>query len=138
MKTKWTHWILVYLFWVITAGLAFLCLISARNLSLLVLYAFSVSKWVAPVVDKMTFLILGILWLVLVIFAEYYYRKATARIVLWKHFSLVTSIELFFLSGSHLVPVLIITRWNTYWGSLLLLAIEIIGGITFLEQYKFG
>ena len=136
MKIKWTHGILVYLFWVITAGLGFLCLISARNLSLLVLYAFSASRWVAPVVDKMTFLILGILWLVLVILAEYYYRKAVTRIVLWKHFSLVTSIELFFLSGTHFIPILMISRTKFYWGILLLPTIELMGGIIFLIRRR--
>ena len=138
MKIKWVHWILVYLFWIISSGLGFLCLISARNLSLLALYGFSTSRWVAPVVDKVAFLILGILWLAFILLAEHYYRKAATKIALWKRFSLATSIELFLLSGSHLVPVLIITRSNTNWWSLLLPAIEIIGGITFLEQYKSG
>jgi len=71
MKTSWIQWILVYLFWFITAGLGFLCLISARSLSLSILYLFSVSRWAASAVDKMIFLILAVLWLVLVIFAEY-------------------------------------------------------------------
>jgi len=61
------------------AGLGFLCLISARNLSLLVFYAFSTSRWVAPAVDKFTFLILAVLWLVLVIFTEYYYREVVPK-----------------------------------------------------------
>lgn len=131
MKTNWTQWLLVYLFWVITAGLGFLCLISARNLSLLVLYAFSASRWVAPAVDKFAFLILAVLWLVLVIFTEYYYRAAVPKNILWKHFFLITSIELFFLSGSHLIPILIINKTNIYWGNLLLPGIELIGGIIF-------
>ena len=137
MKTSWIQWILVYVFWVITAGLGFLCLISARNLSLSILYLFSVSRWTASAVDKMIFLILGVLWLVLVIFAEYYYREAVAKNILWKHFSFITSTELFCLSGSHLIPVLIIGKTNVYWGSLLLPGIELIGGIIFFMQYKF-
>ena len=131
MKTKWTYWILVYLLWVTTAGLGFLCLISARNLSLLVIYAFSASRWVAPAVDKFTFLILAVLWLVLVIFTEYYYRGAVPKNILWKHFSLITSIELFFLSGSHLIPILIVSKSKIYGGSFLLPGIELIGGIIF-------
>lgn len=131
MKTKWTQWLLVYLFWVITAGLGFLCLISARNLSLLVLYAFTASRWVAPAVDKFTFLILAVLWLILVIFTEYYYRGAVPKNILWKHFSLITSIELFFLSGSHLIPILIVSKSKIYGGSFLLPGIELIGGIIF-------
>ena len=137
MKSKWIQWILVYVFWIITMGLGFLCLISARNLSLSILYLFSVSRWSAPAIDKMTFLILGILWLVLVIFAEYYYREANSKNILWKHFSLITAIELFCLSGSHLIPFLIISKTNVYGGSLLLPVIELIGGIGFFEQYKF-
>jgi len=120
MKRKWIQWILVYVLWIITAGLGFLCLISART-----------------AVDKMTFLILGILWLVLVIFAEHYYREALPKKTLWKHFSLITAIELFFLSGSHLMPILIISKTNVYGGSFLLPVIELIGGVIFFEQYKF-
>ena len=131
MKTKWTYWILVYVFWVITAGLGFLCLTSARNLSLSILYVFSAGRWVAPVVDKMIFLALGILWLVLVIFAEYYYREAVPKNVLWKHFSLITAIELFCLSGSHLIPILIISETKVSGGSLLLPVIELMAGIIF-------
>jgi len=131
MKTNLTQWLLVYVFWVITAGLGFLCLISARNLSLSILYLFSVSRWSAPAIDKMIFIILGILWLVLVIFAEYYYREAVAKNIVWKRFSLITAIELFCLSGSHLIPILIISKTEVYGGSLLLPAIELIGGITF-------
>jgi len=137
MKRKWIQWILVYVLWIITAGLGFLCLISARSLSLSILYLFSVSRWAAPAVDKMTFLTLGILWLVLVIFAEHYYREALPRKTLWKHFSLITAIELFFLSGSHLMPILIISKTNVYGGSFLLPVIELIGGVIFFEQYKF-
>ncbi len=137
MKTNWIRWILVYVFWVTTAGLGFLCLISARNSSLSILYLFSVSRWVAPAVDKIVFLILGVLWLVLVIFTEYYYRQAVAKNILWKHFSLVTAIQLFCLSGSHFIPVLIVSKTNVYGTSLLLPAIELIGGIILLGQYKF-
>ncbi len=137
MKIKWTQWLFVYVFWAITAGLGFLCLFSARKLSLFILYAFSANRWVASIVDKMTFLILGILWLVVVVFAEYYYRRTVTKRILWKHFSLITSIELFFLSGSYLIPVLIISKSEVYGGSLLLPVIELIGGIIFLEQYKF-
>ncbi len=131
MKTNWIQWILVYVFWVITAGLGFLCLISARNLSLSILYLFSVSRWVAPAVDNIISLILAVLWFVLVIFAEYYYRGAVPKNILWKHFSLITSIELFFLSGSHLIPILIVSKSKIWGGSFLLPGIELIGGIIF-------
>jgi len=138
MKAKWTQWILVYTLWIITAGLGFLCLTSARNLCISILYAFSANRWVAPVIDKFTFLALGILWLVLVIFTESYYREAVPKKTLWKHFSLITFIELFFLGGVHLIPILIISRsGGLYWASFLIPAIEFIGGIIFFEQYKF-
>lgn len=138
MKTKWVKWVLVYVLWIITAGLGFLCLTSGRNLFISILYAFSVNRWVAPAVDKFTFVILGILWLVLVIFTESYYREAVPKKNLWKHFSLITFIELFFLGGAHLTPILITSKLGgLHWASFLLPAIEFIGGIVFLEQYKF-
>jgi len=79
-----------------------------------------------------------ILWLVLVIFTESYYREAVLKKNLWKHFSLITFIELFFLGGAHLIPILITSKLGGLnWASLLFPAIEFIGGIVFFEQYKF-
>ena len=130
-RTKWTYGILAHLLWITTAGLGFLCLISARNLPLLILHAFSASRWVAPAVDKFIFLVLAILLLVLVIFAEYYYREAVPKNILWKRFFFVTSIELFFLSGSHLIPILIVSKSKIYGGNFLLPGIELVGGIIF-------
>lgn len=138
MRTKWLQWILVYGLWIITAGLGFLCLTSARNLCISILYAFSANMWVAPAIDKFTFLALGILWLILVIFTESYYREALLKKILWKHFSLITTIELLFLGVAHLIPILIMSKSKgLYWSSLLLPAIELIGGVVFFEQYKF-
>ena len=137
MKKGLVKWILVYVFWVITAALGFLCLISTTNLSISILYLFNVNRWTASVADKMIFIIVGILSLVLVVVAECYYREAVAKKILWKRFSLITAIQLLCLSVAHLIPVLIISGWNISWGSLLLPGIELIGGVIFFAQYKF-
>ncbi len=138
MKINWLQWILVYVFWVITVGLGFLCLISARNLSLSILQLFADNRWTASAIDKMLFIILAVLWLVLVIFAEYYYREGVAKNILWKHFSLVMAIQLFCLSAAHFIPVLIVSITDIYWAALLLPGMELIGGITFFALHKFS
>ncbi len=140
MKTKWTNGILLYLLWSITTILGFLCLTTANNLSLLGLSSSSLNRWEASLMAQFIFLVLGLLWFSLVIVAESRYRKSVTRTALWRRFSLVSSIELFFLSGAQLIPVLVVIKLGLgiNWWSLLLPATEIVGGVMFLEQGKSG
>ena len=54
-------------------------LIAARGLCLVILAAISFNPWAVRAADKFIFIFLGIIWLVLVIFSEYYYRDCVPK-----------------------------------------------------------
>lgn len=124
-------YILAYLLWIVTAALGFLDLIMARKLCLTLMAMISFNRWVAGAVDKFSFLIFGIIWLILVIFSEYYYRRSIFKKRLWQNFSLVTRLQLLFLFLTHLIPLplsgLKIGRYT-----LLATGAELTGGLALL------
>ena len=121
-----------YLLWVITAALGFLNLIAVRKLFLLILGATSVNPWATRAAGRFSFVILGIIWLVLVIFSEYYYRDSVPKKRLWKSFSLIAGIQLLFLFLTHLIPPLMLGAKGLNWISYLLTGGELSGGIVLL------
>lgn len=123
---------LCYLLWIITGALGFLSLIAARGLCLVILVAASFNPWAARAVDKFIFIFLGIIWLVLVIFSEYYYRDSVPKKKLWKSFSLITGIQLLFLFFTHLIPPLMLGIKELNWINYLLIGGELSGGIVLL------
>ena len=125
-------YLLCYLLWVITAALGFLNLIAARRLLLLILAATLVNPWAIRAVEKFSFVILGIIWLVLVIFSEYYYRDSVPKGRLWKSFSLIAGIQLLFLFLTHLIPPLMLGAKGLNWISYLLTGGELSAGILLL------
>ena len=122
MRKKWKIEILAYLLWSITIVLGFLCLTSINTVSLLGLSASSLNRWEASAMAQFIFILLGLVWFSFVVVAEMRYRKSATGLVLWRRFSLMTSIELFFLSGAHLTPVLLIIKsgLGINWWSFLL------------------
>ena len=125
-------YVLCYLLWVITIALAFLNLIGVRNLYLTIMGVLSVQSWCASAIDKISFLFLGIVWLVLAIFSEYYYRASISKNRLWKSFSLVTGIQLLFLFAAHFLPFLLVGVRSFTWMSYILFAVELGGGLFLL------
>ena len=47
MKIKWTRWIWVYVLWIITTALGFLCMLSTRSFTVFLIYFFPTNMWVA-------------------------------------------------------------------------------------------
>lgn len=125
-------YVLCYLLWGITIALAFLNLISARDLFLTIMGVLSVPYWSASAIDKITFIFLGIAWLVLSIFSEDYYRASISKNRLWKSFSLVTGIQLLFLFAAHLLPFLLVGVGSFTWMEYILFAGELGGGLVLL------
>lgn len=123
---------LCYLLWVITGALGFLNLIAARKLYLVILTILSVNPWAVRAADKFIFIFLGIIWLVLVIFSEYYYRDSVPKKRLWESFSLITGIQLLFLFLAHLIPPLMLGTKGLNWINYLLTGGELSGGIILL------
>lgn len=125
-------YVLCYFLWVITIALAFLNLIMARGLYLTIMGVLSVQSWSASGIDKVTFLFLGIVWLVLVIFSEDYYLTSISKNRLWKSFSLLTGIQLLFLFASHFLPFLLVGVRSFTWIYYILFAGELGGGLVLL------
>lgn len=96
-----------YSLWMITTALAFLNMIVARKLYLVILTALSVRPWSIAAIDKILFILIGLIWLAMVIFSEYYYRGGISVDRLWKRFSLITGIQLLFLFVAQLIPILL-------------------------------
>jgi len=125
-------YVLCYFLWGITIALAFLNLIGARGLYLTIMGVLSVQSWSASAIDKITFLFLGIVWLVLAIFSEYYYRTSISKNRLWKSFSLITGIQLLFLFAAHFLPFLLVGIRRFTWIDYILFAGELGGGLVLL------
>jgi hypothetical protein len=125
-------YVLCYLLWGITIALAFLNLITARSLYLTIMGVLSVQPWSASAIDKITFLFLAIVWLVLAIFSEYYYRTSISKNRLWKSFSLMTGIQLLFLFAAHLLPSLLVGVRSFTWIDYILFAGELGAGLVLL------
>lgn len=125
-------YVLCYLLWGITIALAFLNLIVVRNLYLTIMGVLSVQSWSASAIDKITFLFLGIVWLVLAIFSEDYYRISISKNRLWKSFSLITGIQFLFLFAAHFLPFLLVGVRSFTWIDYILFAGELGGGLVLL------
>jgi len=92
----------------------------------------SVQSWSASAIDKITFLFLGIVWLVLAIFSEDYYRTSISKNRLWKSFYLITGIQLLFLFAAHFLPFLLVGVRSFTWIDYILFAGELGGGLVLL------
>ena len=124
--------ILCYSLWVVTVALAFLNLIVARNLYLIIMSVASVPYWTIGALDKLLFIAAGVVWLVLTIFTEHYYRTGIPENSLWKRFSLFMGIQLLFLFTAHLLPSLLVGVRNFTWWEYLLFTGELGGGLLLL------
>ena len=131
-----SSYVLCYLLWGITIALAFLNLIVARNLYLTIMGVLSVHPWSAGAIDKISFLFLGIVWLALTIFSEYYYRESISKNRLWKSFSLIMGIQLLFLFAAHFVPFLLVGVRSFTWIDYILFTGELGGGLVLIAIRK--
>ena len=125
-------YVLCYPLWGITTALAFLNLMMARNLYLTIMGVLSVQPWPARAIDRILFVLLGIVWLVLIIFSECYYRASVSKNRLWKSFSLITGIQLLFLFAAHFLPFLLVRIRSSDWTQYVLFAGELGGGLALL------
>jgi len=84
-----------YALWFITGALGLLDLVVARRVLLEVHFALRLNPWTLAAVDKFGLLILGIIWLVLFLLCEEWYRRAAALSLsrLLKRFAVVTAAQ---------------------------------------------
>lgn len=104
-------WTLVYLAWAFTSALALLDVLALRRTVLSLFVAFQLEKWAFAAVDKWLFLIMGLAWLVSILFVLYYYNRvypgSTQLRPLLKPFLTSTAIELAIVGVSFIVRLLV-------------------------------
>lgn len=94
---------LAYTFWVITVALAFVALLVWRSTAMIALGMTSWDRYLEHAINQFGFLILAIVGLCVIIFAEFYYRTGVEKKQLLQRFSLITAIEVLIVSIAHLV-----------------------------------
>lgn len=77
-----------------------------REMQKVIVVNSGVSVWSWRAFDLFTFLILGIVWLSLVLYSQYYYEKGYKKGKMLKNFSRITGFQLIILFVAHLIPVL--------------------------------
>ena len=67
---------LAYLCWIATAAAGMLCIFQTRNAINVLWPAAGGSRWVLRAIDRFGLLLMGLIWLVYVIFVEQHYRSS--------------------------------------------------------------
>jgi hypothetical protein len=137
VQNSFIQYILTYLFWLITCGLALLdALVLRSTYHVLLTFDFS-QRYAARAVDDLSVLVLGVLLLILVIFIEHYYRTGAQNNKLLTRFCLLTTIELGMLALLHLVQIGVAWAYGSFNGTLLATAGgEALGALIFGWLYK--
>ncbi len=94
---------LAYIFWAITVALAFVALLVWRSTAMIALGMTNWDRYLEHAINQFGFLILAIVGLCVIIFAEYYYRTGVEKRQLLQRFSLITFIEVLVVAFAHCV-----------------------------------
>ena len=94
---------LAYFFWAITVALAFVALLVWRSSAMIALGMTNWDRYLEHALNQFGFLVLAIVGLCVIIFAEFYYRTGVQNQRLVQRFSLITFIEVLAVALAHLV-----------------------------------
>ena len=83
----------VYILWVIVSVVLLFCLIVARDAVTAVFRLITLDHWVIGAIEKFNLFILGLIGLVIVIFAENYLREGVPAGKLYKRFAIFLGAE---------------------------------------------
>lgn len=83
----------VYIFWIIVSAGALIDMLLARTSITMVFRVITLNRWVIGAIDKFGLFILGIVGLIVVIFAESYLREGAEKGQLYRRFGLFLGIE---------------------------------------------
>lgn len=92
---------LAYLFWAITVALAFVALLVWRSTALIILGMTPWDRYIEHALNQFGFLLLAIIGLCVIIFAEYYYRTGVEKRCVLRRFLLLSSIEVLVIALAH-------------------------------------
>ncbi len=90
--------ILPYLLMAVSGLLAVVILLLMRSLILAILFATHVNVWAWGAIDKFSFILLAVLWLVFVLFSHHYYERGLEQHLLWPRFWRISGIEVLIIA----------------------------------------
>ena len=133
-KRRWVHFIPAYLGWVVVMALGVWFMLISRNSFLGVLSAVYIRDsiqraWQVRFLDKVYFIAAGMLWTILAVITEAYFRKGAGRPGLGQRIAKVVGIELLLIFGADLL-LLILQGFNVgMWQRWLIVLGELALGI---------
>ena len=104
-ERRWVDFIPAYLGWAIVAALGVWFMLISRNSFLGVLSAVYVKDsiqraWQVRFLDNVYFIALGLLWTVVAVITEAYFRKGAGHPGLWRRIAKIIGIELLLIFGA--------------------------------------
>ncbi len=102
----WQHFV-VYVLTVITGLLGLLNLLMLREMILLLLLASSINPLSWAAIDKFSFILFAMTWLVTVYVSVHYYQKGFVNKRIWSYFLFITGVQVIILFLTHILPMLV-------------------------------
>lgn len=107
MKERRVAGVLSVLLAAVTGALGLLNWLILRGFVLLMLPVLQINPWSWRAIENFSFLLLGMGWLVLVLYSQYYYYKGAGRRRMWHNFGVVSGFQLQLLSICLIIPLLL-------------------------------
>jgi len=105
-KISLFQYFIVGLMVIITGLLGLLDWLMLREMILSLLLVSSIDPWSWSAIDKFTFILFGVIWLIIIYLSAHYYRKGIVNKRLWSYFLLITGIEIIILFLTHILPTM--------------------------------
>lgn len=102
MVINTSRYVLAYLLWATSVGIAIAALLASRSSVMIALGVTQWDRYVEHALNQFGFLFLAIFGLAVIVFTEHFYRTGVEKHRLFARFFLVTLLELLFLSIVHL------------------------------------
>jgi len=129
-KNKKISMLLAFLLSSITGLVGIMLWFTLRETLMVVITVSDISVWSHSAIDNFSFLLLGIGWLVLVYFSQYFYQKGYRQGKLIANFSLITGLQVLFFFICKLIMLTI--GFTTGIGQVFTAGIEALIGIGLL------
>ena len=131
MKKEWFQYILAYVIWLFSLLLGFWFIIVSREGVITALTLYYAGDSIARnlqvgMMDKVYFLFVGFLWLILMIVSEEYFRKGIARKNLIHRVAIIIAPELLLIALSEISVVLELGLYQQSWLNWLRIIVELI------------
>ena len=106
-KLKLWQYFVAYVLTVITGLLGLLDLLMLREMILLLLLASSINPLSWAAIDKFSFVLFAMTWLVVVYVSIHYYQKGFVNKRIWSYFLFITGVQMIILFLTHILPILV-------------------------------